>query len=140
MGAGGADKTYEFTLQPRWGDMDAMNHVNNARYLDYAQEARVSFFLELMGAARAPLVVARQEVDYLRPMVYRNQSIVVRIEVVAVGNRSFTLVQTVQEPGAQGEVYAKVLAIMVAFDREQGGSRPLHEDERAALTASLSAG
>ena len=140
MGAGGAEETYEFTLQPRWGDMDAMSHVNNARYLDYAQEARIGFFLERIGAARAPMVVARQEVDYLRPLVYRNQTIVVRVQVLAVGNRSFTLQQTVQEPGAQGEVYAKVLVIMVGFDRERGGSRALHEDERAALAASLCAG
>ncbi len=40
---------YEFALQPRWGDMDALNHVNNTRYLDYAQEARVGFFLGLIG-------------------------------------------------------------------------------------------
>lgn len=137
MGTGRPGKCYEFTLQPRWGDMDALNHVNNTRYLDYAQEARVGFFLELIGPVRAPLVVARQEIDYLRPLVYRNQPVAVQVQVQAVGNSSFTLLQTVQEPGEGGEVYARVLAIMVGFDRTRGGSRPLSDGERAALTALL---
>lgn len=131
---------YEFALRPRWGDMDALNHVNNTRYLDYAQEARVGFFLGLIGASRAPLVVARQEIDYLRPLVYSNQSVVVQVQVEAIGTRSFTLLQTIREPGADGRIYARVVAVMVGFDRDSGGSRPLGEDERAALTALLPSG
>jgi len=129
---------YEFMLQPRWGDMDALGHVNNTRYLDYAQEARIAFFVERLGAvARTPLVVGRQEVDYLRPLVFRNQPVVVQVSVEALGNRSFTLLHTVREPEPDGPTYAKVSAVLVGFNPEAGGSAPLREDERAALRALL---
>jgi len=85
-------------------------------------------------------VVARQEIDYLRPLVYSNQSVVVQVQVEAIGTRSFTLLQTIREPGADGRIYARVVAVMVGFDRDSGGSRPLGEDERAALTALLPSG
>jgi len=29
----------------RWGDLDAQGHVNNARFIDYLQEARADFLL-----------------------------------------------------------------------------------------------
>ncbi|MGZ4522307.1 MAG: acyl-CoA thioesterase [Mycobacteriaceae bacterium] len=129
---------YEFSLQPRWGDMDSLNHVNNVRYLDYAQESRIAFLEGLTAeAGHKPLVVGRQEVDYLRPLVYRNRPVVVQVVVGAVGNRSFTLLQTVKEPEPDGPVYAKVLTVMVCFDPSEGRSRPMHADERAALTPLL---
>ena len=31
--------TVETSVQVRWGDMDAMGHVNNAVYLDWIEEA-----------------------------------------------------------------------------------------------------
>ena len=30
-----------------WGDMDALGHVNNARYFDYFQEARIEWLAGL---------------------------------------------------------------------------------------------
>lgn len=34
-------------LDVRWGDLDAFNHVNNATYLDYIQEARLRWLVTL---------------------------------------------------------------------------------------------
>ncbi|WP_459075898.1 acyl-CoA thioesterase, partial [Legionella pneumophila] len=35
------------TFDIAWGDMDALGHVNNARYFDYFQEARIDWLREL---------------------------------------------------------------------------------------------
>lgn len=32
------------TLAVRWGDMDAMGHVNNAAFFTYCESARMSYF------------------------------------------------------------------------------------------------
>src|SRR5688572_10047044 len=67
----------------RWSDMDAYGHVNNARFLTLYEEARVALFF--IGAREMGLtsfedgiVIARHEVDYLRPVDYGDA---VRIEM-----------------------------------------------------------
>ena len=37
-------KLYSLDIEVRWRDLDAFNHVNNASYLGYVEEARVRWF------------------------------------------------------------------------------------------------
>ena len=46
----------------RWDDLDALGHVNNAKYLTYAQEARFAW------SSMLEMVVARAEVDFKAPI------------------------------------------------------------------------
>ena len=34
---------FEMQIPIRWGDMDAMNHVNNARYFRYLETCRIDW-------------------------------------------------------------------------------------------------
>ena len=34
---------FRCTLQVRWADFDQFGHVNNVKYIEYAQEARILF-------------------------------------------------------------------------------------------------
>lgn len=52
-----------------WGDMDSLGHLNNVRYYDYAQEARVRHMAQLLPAGFYTVIVAtacqyRHEVKY----------------------------------------------------------------------------
>ena len=38
---------YEMEIPIRWGDMDAMGHVNNTVYFRYMEQARISWFDEM---------------------------------------------------------------------------------------------
>src|SRR5215467_12079104 len=74
---------YQFSCPLRWSDMDAYGHVNNARFLTLYEEARVAMFFVGarkygLGAFEEGIVVARQEIDYLRPVNYGEP---VRIEM-----------------------------------------------------------
>jgi acyl-CoA thioester hydrolase len=67
----------------RWSDLDAFGHVNNARFLTLYEEARVAlFFIGARGKGLTSfeegIVIARHEVDYLRPVDYGDP---VRIEL-----------------------------------------------------------
>lgn len=131
---------FRFLLQSRWGDMDALHHVNNVRYLEYAQEARIAFFARAVGldpASRSPFVVARQEIDYLRPLVHSDAQVAVDVTVTRLGTRSFTVAQTVRDPAEDGPAYARVVTVLVGFDPVNESSRPLEEIERTGLTAQL---
>ena len=52
----------ETVLEVRWRDLDAFNHVNNASYLGYIEEARVRWFKSLSqdwaGETAAPIMAA----------------------------------------------------------------------------------
>lgn len=60
------------TFSIAWGDMDALGHVNNARYFDYFQQARIDWLSELgldMRQKTGPVVV-HIACTYLKPVIY----------------------------------------------------------------------
>ena len=64
--------------------MDALGHVNNGRYVDYLQDARVDFLFRTAkelgaDALETGLLVARHEVQYRAPLHFRPEP--VRIEL-----------------------------------------------------------
>ena len=63
---------HQKTFAISWGDMDALGHVNNARYFDYFQEARIEWLAELqinMTEGQGPVVV-QVACTYLKPVIY----------------------------------------------------------------------
>ena len=63
----------------RWGDLDAFNHVNNAAFLVYAQEARLAWLGGVDGVwmdeTMMP-VVAAAHVNYRRQLAWPAQILV----------------------------------------------------------------
>lgn len=43
---------YTVVMPIRWGDMDAMGHVNNTVYFQYLEQARIEWLRRLGAAAR----------------------------------------------------------------------------------------
>jgi acyl-CoA thioester hydrolase len=63
---------HEKTFAIAWGDMDALGHVNNVRYFDYFQEARVEWLHSLnlrMTESTGPIVL-HIGCTFLKPVVY----------------------------------------------------------------------
>jgi acyl-CoA thioester hydrolase len=55
-----------------WGDMDALGHVNNARYFDYFQEARIEWLASIkipMTQGEGPVLI-HTACTYLKPVIY----------------------------------------------------------------------
>jgi acyl-CoA thioester hydrolase len=123
----------------RWDDLDAMGHVNNAKYLTYAQEARFLWATEeFSGAMRETslieMVVARAEIDFVEPIYEGGRFVDVEITIGKIGNSSFNMLFTI---GDQGKVFAKVMTVQVAVSPETMKSRPLTDKEREFLTKYL---
>ena len=123
----------------RWDDLDAMGHVNNAKYLTYAQEARFLWATEeFSGAMRETslieMVVARAEIDFIEPIYEGGRFVDVEISVGKIGNSSFNMIFTI---GDQGKIFAKVMTVQVAVSTETMKSRPLTDKEREFLTKYL---
>jgi acyl-CoA thioester hydrolase len=123
----------------RWDDLDAMGHINNAKYLTFAQEARFVWSTEEFSATMREstlieMVVARAEVDFIEPIYDGGRFVDVDITIEKIGNSSFTMVYTI---GDNGKVFAKVKTVQVAVSLETKKSRPLSDKEREFLTKYL---
>lgn len=55
-----------------WGDMDALGHVNNGRYFDYFQQARIEWLdsLALDMKQQVGPVVIHVACTFLKPIIY----------------------------------------------------------------------
>ena len=70
-------RPYRVDVPLRWSDMDAYGHVNNVQFLRLLEDARVIGFEEWFGQDRSMLdegvLVARHEIEYLAPLVFRHR-------------------------------------------------------------------
>ena len=62
-------------LRVHWGDMDAMQHVNNIIYLKWVESTRLLLFEQLMkgetaGVAEIGPILAWSDIKYIAPVVY----------------------------------------------------------------------
>lgn len=137
--------TFTHPVLVRWSDIDSYDHVNNVRYFDYFQEARILFLASLVDVEAGeyfteyPCVLVSQTVDYKRPILLRHPPYDVDVWVEAVGSTSFTLGSRIVDRGGEVElVYAQAVSVLVAVDATQA-KRPLSEAERAALGRHVSA-
>ncbi|SDQ06367.1 thioesterase family protein [Quadrisphaera sp. DSM 44207] len=124
----------------RWSDMDAFGHVNNVQFLRLMEEVRIRAFEELRGGGPSLLetgvLVARHEVEYLQPMRWRPEPVLVDLWVTRVGGASFDLgYEVADDAGRDGAraVYLRAASTMVTFDVATGSTRRVSEAERAVL-------
>lgn len=111
--------TTEVTLEVAWGEMDALGHVNNVRYIAWAETARIAFFEKLGMSVRSqdPVgpILARIECDYLEPVEYPAK-VTVGIKAERVGNTSLTVVHEIWRAGQPERVVARGRAVVVLLN------------------------
>ena len=128
-------KSIDIDLQLRWSDEDALGHVNNARVVTLMEEARLRWTQPRSDSGRFQYgtVVASMQVDYLRPLYYQ-PNMIVRLSVVRIGTKSFTL----RHVGIQdGEPVFDGTSIMVPLAEDGKSSRAINEVERAWLESAF---
>lgn len=116
-----------------------MGHVNNSRYLSFLEDSRIGLLSRI--AADGPkslmgLILARVEIDYIKPVLLTPDPVTVQLWVSSIGSKSFTLGSVIRQADA---VMAKANAVLVAFDYDSQSSRALTDAEREALSAWLAA-
>ena len=112
----------------RWGDLDAVGHVNNSTYLVYAQESRFAWSKML------EMVVARAEVDFIAPIYTGDIYIDVEIWVNKIGTSSFGVTYEMKNGD---ELLAVVKTVQVTVSMDTKKSRPINDAEREFLNKYL---
>lgn len=154
-------------VQLRWSDMDAYGHINNVEMFRVLEEARIAAFwthpnpgddggwptavIDAGPDAATVMLVARQEIEYLRPLGYRRAPVIVELWIGHLGGASIEVCYEVHDgaggtedlalPGVGEEpdataappvVYARACTTLVLVNPATGSPRRLTVAERAS--------
>ena len=118
----------------RWGDMDAMRHVNNTVYFRFMEQTRIGWMdgmSALLAAQGSGTVIVSTSCNFRKPFTYPG-SVEVRLLLGRVGSASIT---TVYEMRLLGEetLYADGEAVVVWVNVANGKAVRIPAAVRAAL-------
>ena len=117
----------------RWGDMDAMGHVNNTVYFRYMEQARIGWFDALVPAAEAwkdtGIVIANASCNFKRALNYPG-TVEVGLSIEPPGGSS---VGTFYELKMDDTLYADGAAVVVFIDMKSQKPIRIPEGIRSLL-------
>ena len=131
---------HHLPVQVRWGDMDALGHVNNAVYLTYLEQARVDHLRRELGlwdgqTGTIGVILARVEIDFKLPL-FAGDDVHVFTRCARLGNRSLETEQVVaRRKDDQLEVVARGMITIVVYDYSANQSAPIPAEWRDLVKA-----
>lgn len=118
----------------RWGDMDALGHINNIIYFQYFEIVRLSWFescgIAPLATTNEGMVIVDNHAHYLRPVVYP-MHVTIRMGGHTPGRSSFVSTYTLT---VDDEVFTTGSAKIVWIDIAAGKSVTLPESIRQAVS------
>jgi acyl-CoA thioester hydrolase len=125
-------------IEVRYGDLDAQQHVNNAKYLTYMEQARLEYVRHLGlwdggSFAELGMIVAEVQIKYRAP-IYFGQQVRVGVRVGRLGNKSMIWEYSIED-AQDGSLFASATSVQVAYDYRQAKSIPVPERWRKAIQA-----
>jgi acyl-CoA thioester hydrolase len=129
---------YKTVIPIRYGDMDTLGHVNNAKYLTYLEQSRISYIRDRGlwdGSLSAQgLIIARIEIDYRAPISMDDGQATVWTRVSRIGNKSFDMTQSVMVArGEQTITAAEAKTVIVVYDYTAAATVAIPEAWRSLI-------
>lgn len=128
-------QTEPFTTEiaVRYRDLDPENHVNNAVYGTYIEQARLTYLDHVLGevAEDSRVVIAHLSIDYQRSVTLSDESVAITVETTELNSSSIPMafeLTTADGVAATGE------SVMVTVD-EEGDPRPIPAAWRDRITS-----
>jgi len=121
--------SFKTQMNVEWGDMDALQHVNNVEYFKYFQKARIAYFEknsseDLFVESRISTILASTECKFIYPLKYPD-TISIGVRVDSMADQYFTMKYAVISHKNQKLVAiggAKV--VMFDYDKNMKASVP----------------
>jgi acyl-CoA thioester hydrolase len=124
------------TVEVRWRDLDAMNHVNNAVYFTYLEHARVHYLRELGLVPASPsgigFILAEACCQFKSPLRL-GERVTIHIRVSNIGRSSFVFRYRLE--GENGRLAGEAHTTQVSYDYDSERSVPLSDEWRRAILA-----
>jgi acyl-CoA thioester hydrolase len=126
---------YEMRIPIRWGDMDAMGHVNNTVYFRYLEIARIDW-MRSIGCQPDPdgdgPVIVNAFCNFYKQLEYPGE-VLLKMYVSDPGRTSFESWATMERPDDPGVIYAAGGATTVWVNFPAQKSAPLPHSMRQHL-------
>ena len=121
---------FQLEMHVEWGDMDALQHVNNVEYFKYFQKARIAYFEKnnsdnLFTESRISTILASTQCKFIYPLKYPD-TIVIGARVDSIANEYFTMKYAVISRNNQ-RLVAIGDAKVVMFDYEKNKKASIPE-------------
>ena len=119
----------------RWGDMDAMGHVNNTVYFRYMEVIRIEWMHSAGGAPNPEgdgLVIVNAFCNFIKQLEYPGE-VLAKLYVANPGRSSFDSYTTLERVDQPGVVHAAGGATIVWMNFPQHKSVPLPAQLRALV-------
>jgi len=125
-------------ISPRFGDIDALGHVNNVVpccWFELARNHIIKLFNPAMEIKREafPLILAHSDYDFTGQL-YLSHDVEVRTWVSKIGAKSFTVYH---EAWQQDRLCVKGNAVVVHYDFNTESPVPIPEDKKQLLSEHL---
>jgi acyl-CoA thioester hydrolase len=123
----------------RFGDLDAMRHLNNVVFLRYFETARISYMRHLLPghdpahpeAEGFGVIFAECHINYRSPVFYDEQ-VAIECSVSDVARSSFRVPFTMR---VEERLAAEGYGVLVGYDYAAGRATPLPDGLRERLAA-----
>ena len=131
------DFAYFFVENTRWGDLDAIGHINNVLYARYYESARTSYFgdlLDIKFVSKTPisLILADMKIAYLQQL-HHPASMQIGARVSRIGGSSMQFDAAVFVEGNDHAISTS-RASLVWFDYSQNQSVKIPQDVRENIS------
>lgn len=119
----------------RWADLDAQGHVNNARYIDYLQDARsdVLHALGLQDLLREGFAVVSNQIEYQAPVFFSLEPLQAEVSVSECDEESVTFAYELFQNETR---VARAFSTLSGWDVAARSRRPLPARAREVFTSS----
>jgi acyl-CoA thioester hydrolase len=129
---------YTTVITPRFGDIDALGHINNvvpAGWFELARNTIIKMFNPAMEIKREtfPLVLVHSDYDFMGQL-YFNHDVEIRTWVTKIGTKSFTVYHEARQ---QDRLCVKGNAVVAYYDFKAEESVPIPEDKKQLLAEHL---
>ena len=135
-----SDYPVTITLPVQWSEMDALGHVNNARFFTWFESARIAMFQRIGVATTGPAgigpILATTACDFLRPVVYP-ATLRIGTRVSKVGETSIAMEYEVSDAEGSAGPYARGTSVAVLVDYRTMKKARVPDDVREAIAALL---
>ena len=119
------DYPFHHKTQTRWKDLDAFQHINNAVFLSYFEDARIALFdrwkLQPKGKS---LIVAKVVANYYKQLLHPSDFVIGQ-KVSRVGNSSFDIQSTMFNE--KDEAISDAVITCVCFDFDSQTTQPVYD-------------
>ena len=122
-------------IQIRFGDIDALGHINNNIYFSYFDLGKTSYFDTIkpttVNWTDGLIVVAHIDVDFLSPIYYK-EKIVVDSKIVSLGEKSGVFLQQIRNV-KNGDIKCRCKSVFVTYNANTQSSMLVPEDWRKVI-------